>query len=108
MSLDHSSHTVTNMRLHILLGFCLVATAFAQYVEEDYFLYDSFPPNFKFGYATASYQIEGGWNEDGEYIELENVKFNLSQELCMYTTFLNRQRSQYLGHVDAFEPKSYR
>ncbi|OXA44769.1 Myrosinase 1 [Folsomia candida] len=70
MSLDHSSHTVTNMRLHILLGFCLVATAFAQYVEEDYFLYDSFPPNFKFGYATASYQIEGGWNEDGKGVNI--------------------------------------
>lgn len=28
----------------------------------------SFPPDFKFGLATASFQIEGGWNASGEYI----------------------------------------
>lgn len=25
------------------------------------------PPGFAFGVATASYQVEGGWNASGEY-----------------------------------------
>lgn len=27
---------------------------------------ETFPDDFLLGFATASYQIEGAWNEDGE------------------------------------------
>ena len=36
------------------------------YVYEEELLYDTFPDDFKWGGATAAYQIEGAWNEDGK------------------------------------------
>lgn len=35
---------------------------------EKEFLYDTFPEDFLWGFATSSYQVEGGWNESGELI----------------------------------------
>lgn len=35
---------------------------------ENEFLYDTFPDDFIWGFATSSYQIEGGWNESGKLI----------------------------------------
>ncbi|XP_069134731.1 LOW QUALITY PROTEIN: lactase/phlorizin hydrolase-like [Argopecten irradians] len=33
---------------------------------QDEFLYETFPEGFAWSAATASYQVEGGWNEDGK------------------------------------------
>jgi len=34
--------------------------------KRDEFYYGSFPKDFAWGTATAAYQVEGAWNEDGE------------------------------------------
>ncbi|XP_035826095.1 lactase-phlorizin hydrolase [Aplysia californica] len=34
--------------------------------DRDEFLYDTFPRDFMWGVATASYQVEGGWDADGK------------------------------------------
>ena len=41
--------------------------------SEDEFevLYDQFPEDFVWATATSSYQIEGGWNADGESCRTE-------------------------------------
>ena len=35
---------------------------------EDEFLYGTFPDNFTWGVATAAYQVEGAWDEDGNVL----------------------------------------
>lgn len=48
----------------LLIGFSLVMTNSIKCEKREVF-YD-FPENFKFGAASASYQIEGAWNIDGK------------------------------------------
>ena len=43
--------------------FCAYAMSEPNYSLEEPLLYDTFPSDFLWGTATASYQIEGGWND---------------------------------------------
>ena len=47
----------------------LLSAALAYRAEED-LLYDHFPEDFAWGCATAAYQIEGAWNEDGKGVNI--------------------------------------
>ena len=38
--------------------------------KRDEFCYGSFPKDFAWGIATAAYQVEGAWNEDGKHLEI--------------------------------------
>ena len=37
--------------------------------ESDDFLYGTFPSDFLWSSATSSYQIEGAWDADGEFVK---------------------------------------
>merc|ERR1712038_18472 len=54
-----------SMVFNILPTLLLASLALA-YSPEEELLYDSFPDDFLWGSATAAYQIEGAWNEDGK------------------------------------------
>ena len=49
--------------LHLLF---LLPLASCQYSMEEPILYGTFSPDFKWGAATAAYQVAGGWREGGK------------------------------------------
>jgi len=51
-----------DVKLRWFLIIVMVSSAFA----DDSFLYDTFPAGFRWGTATASYQVEGAWDRDGK------------------------------------------
>jgi hypothetical protein len=52
------------MRFQTLCLVVFVTTVFGDDVDNDTLV--TFPDDFKLGAATASYQIEGGWDADGK------------------------------------------
>lgn len=63
------SSLFSQVGLFVLLGLCLLSPAEGKVgllEAEDEFIYGTFPDDFIWGFATAAYQIEGAYNEDGK------------------------------------------
>jgi beta-glucosidase/6-phospho-beta-glucosidase/beta-galactosidase len=72
------------MWLVIRVSYCLNSlTSHDGYIlrETNAAINRTFPVNFKFGAASASYQVEGGWNEDGKS---ENIWDHICHEKPTY------------------------
>ena len=54
-----------------------------QYENEMY--YGKFPDGFAWSSATASYQVEGAWNEDGTYSKMKNLAYGRNVQYSTLT-----------------------
>ncbi|CAG7834789.1 unnamed protein product [Allacma fusca] len=60
---------IIHLKFYVLVVFFGVQSyGFTEFynLSDDDFFYGTFPTDFEWGFATASYQVEGGWNEDGK------------------------------------------
>lgn len=58
---------------------------------KDTLLYDKFPEDFMWSSATAAYQVEGGWNEDGN--NLRGIQLGDSFEVQVHRVEDHRSES---------------
>lgn len=58
-------------KVNLIAGLILVTLTCVSGQGDDPFLYGYFPDDFEWGFATASYQIEGAWNEDGRILNFK-------------------------------------
>ena len=57
--------------------------------NDNDFMYGRFPEDFAWSTATASYQIEGGWNEGGIYV----IIWGMHSQPSLYRHSIQRQNS---------------
>lgn len=68
----------------LVLIFHTLQLTFANGQEDDDFLYGTFPPDFEWGVATSAYNIEGAWNEDGNFHLFFNANLLISIFILLF------------------------
>ena len=64
---------IPQTRLLLIIILLFIVGSLHGYDVEEELLYGKFPPDFVWGAASAAYQIEGGWNEDGKGANIWDV-----------------------------------
>ena len=77
------------------LLFALATSVSVALYQDEPLVYGTFPDNFIWAAATSAYQIEGGWDADGQF----SICKYRSNQVIFSIFFDNRQRTQYLGRL---------